>query len=350
MKKSILIFSILALFFLTGCTQVNVTTGIATDCVGEGDILCDGTNAYQCQVGLAGYYVTRATGYDADCGAEMPGEEELPEPEETEEADGLKGLQVNKETTESSGPTDADFLDAHRARFDELQTAFIVLGDSVEDKIQVEYYNGEMTEEEFIKALHGVATGVEDVHDEAMKLSVKVNALRSSTDDTTVMVGADDLKNELADLLDEMSTYLEKLEEALAKLEGRVVSLEHSGYTISSDESEVTYEIGITNGADDDIKDVLLVCDLYAFLGKTTLYDEKVTGDHFDTIVSGATKYGYCTFELNDLRIQIVSGDVLTMNVDALINYIDGEGYSTDLGEGYQEDWDVPSELSSFLP
>src|SRR3989338_2895829 len=78
-KITIGILSVLTIFFLMqACTT---STGLAADCVGEGDIVCDDTEAYEC--GLAaygtGYYVSRASEYDvSDCGAtEMFDEEAL---------------------------------------------------------------------------------------------------------------------------------------------------------------------------------------------------------------------------------------------------------------------------------
>ncbi len=73
-KIFILLASVFAIFFLTAqtCTFGGVNTGLAADCVGEGDIVCDSTDAYQCQLASygIGYYVTRASGYDvSDCGA-----------------------------------------------------------------------------------------------------------------------------------------------------------------------------------------------------------------------------------------------------------------------------------------
>src|SRR3989338_6784886 len=68
-KITIGILSILTIFFLMqACTT---STGLAADCVGEGDVICDDTEAYEC--GLAaygtGYYVSRASEYDVDyCG------------------------------------------------------------------------------------------------------------------------------------------------------------------------------------------------------------------------------------------------------------------------------------------
>src|SRR3990167_813763 len=69
-KITIAILSILTIFFLMqACTT---STGLAADCVGEGDIVCDDTEAYEC--GLAaygtGYYVSRSSENDVEyCGA-----------------------------------------------------------------------------------------------------------------------------------------------------------------------------------------------------------------------------------------------------------------------------------------
>lgn len=68
----IVVISILAVFFLAAqtCQIQGVTTGIARDCVGENDIVCDDTEAYQCQLAQfgVGYYVTRAPRFDVECG------------------------------------------------------------------------------------------------------------------------------------------------------------------------------------------------------------------------------------------------------------------------------------------
>src|SRR3989338_2038158 len=71
-KITIAILSILTIFFLTAQScNFGTSTGLAADCVGEGDVICDDTEAYEC--GLAaygtGYYVSRASEYDVDyCG------------------------------------------------------------------------------------------------------------------------------------------------------------------------------------------------------------------------------------------------------------------------------------------
>ncbi len=73
-KITIAILSVLAIFFLTAqtCSFGTTSSGLAADCVGEGDIVCDDTEAYEC--GLAaygtGYYVSRAAESDvSECGA-----------------------------------------------------------------------------------------------------------------------------------------------------------------------------------------------------------------------------------------------------------------------------------------
>lgn len=70
-KLLILTLSVLTMIFLTAQTCANFgATGLALDCIGDGDIVCDDTEAYQCQYSATGYFVTRASGYDvSDCGA-----------------------------------------------------------------------------------------------------------------------------------------------------------------------------------------------------------------------------------------------------------------------------------------
>ncbi len=72
--------SIVVVFFLAAqtCQMPGVTTGIASDCVGEGDIVCDGTEAYTCQLAQfgVGYFVSRTPENDIpDCGADSATEE-----------------------------------------------------------------------------------------------------------------------------------------------------------------------------------------------------------------------------------------------------------------------------------
>ncbi len=77
MKKQLMFcLSFLLVFFLTAqtCSFGAVSTGLAADCVGEEDIVCDEDKAYQCQLASygMGYYVTRATAFDSsECGAEQ---------------------------------------------------------------------------------------------------------------------------------------------------------------------------------------------------------------------------------------------------------------------------------------
>lgn len=109
MNKKILLslLTVLTILFLTAqtCQFAVVNTGLAADCEGEGDVVCneDG-EAYQCQIaeyGL-GYYVTRMdqTSDTEYCGAEEAAAEE--EPEEEEEDAGEEG----GEETEPCSDTD----------------------------------------------------------------------------------------------------------------------------------------------------------------------------------------------------------------------------------------------------
>ena len=73
-KICIILASILVIFFLTAqtCSFGGVSTGLAAECVGDGGIVCDETEAYKCQLASygVGYYVARASGYySSDCGA-----------------------------------------------------------------------------------------------------------------------------------------------------------------------------------------------------------------------------------------------------------------------------------------
>ncbi len=70
-KIMMAILSVMTIFFLTAqtCSFGTTSTGLAAGCIGEGDIICDDTEAYEC--GLAaygtGYYVSRASENDAEC-------------------------------------------------------------------------------------------------------------------------------------------------------------------------------------------------------------------------------------------------------------------------------------------
>ncbi len=67
-RQMICCFSFLLVLFLTAQT---CTTGLAAECVGAGDIVCDETEAYECGYSGYGYYVSRASEFDVEyCGAE----------------------------------------------------------------------------------------------------------------------------------------------------------------------------------------------------------------------------------------------------------------------------------------
>src|SRR3989338_7623464 len=73
-KIIIFLLSVLAIIFLTA--QTCTTTGAATECENEGDIVCDDTKAYECGLSASGFYTSRASEYDvSDCGAEEEEEE-----------------------------------------------------------------------------------------------------------------------------------------------------------------------------------------------------------------------------------------------------------------------------------
>ncbi len=89
MDKKIII-AVISILFLTvqACSGVSfggLSSGLAAECVGVNDIVCDDTEAYQCQLASygVGYYVSKAPRFDSsDCGAT---EEETTDGE-TEEA------------------------------------------------------------------------------------------------------------------------------------------------------------------------------------------------------------------------------------------------------------------------
>src|SRR3989338_6102601 len=89
-KKMIIILSMVSIFLLT--VQSCTTTGLAADCDGEGDILCNNYGeAYECALASygTGYYTSRASEYDEDCVVETEEEEEEAESEEeVADADG----------------------------------------------------------------------------------------------------------------------------------------------------------------------------------------------------------------------------------------------------------------------
>ncbi len=71
-KIMMAILSIITIFFLTAqtCSIPSSSTGLALECVGGGDIVCDDTEAYECSLSAygTGYYVSRASENDAACG------------------------------------------------------------------------------------------------------------------------------------------------------------------------------------------------------------------------------------------------------------------------------------------
>ncbi len=93
-KLIIILLSIVSIFFLTAqsCSVGTTASGLAADCEGEGDILCnDDGEAYECALASygAGYYTSRASEYDEDCAEETEDEEEEAESEEeVADADG----------------------------------------------------------------------------------------------------------------------------------------------------------------------------------------------------------------------------------------------------------------------
>ncbi|MEK6867541.1 MAG: hypothetical protein AABX98_01845, partial [Nanoarchaeota archaeon] len=72
-----IIIAIISILFLTvqACSGVSfggISSGLAAECIGEGTVVCDDTDAYQCQLASygVGYYVSRAPGFDVSaCGA-----------------------------------------------------------------------------------------------------------------------------------------------------------------------------------------------------------------------------------------------------------------------------------------
>ena len=89
-KIIIILLSIVSIFFLTAqtCSVGTTASGLAADCEGEGDILCnDDGEAYECALASygTGYYTSRASEYDEDCAVETEEEEEETEEESEEE-------------------------------------------------------------------------------------------------------------------------------------------------------------------------------------------------------------------------------------------------------------------------
>ncbi len=75
-KMIVILLSIVSIFFLTAqtCSVGTTASGLAADCEGEGDILCnDDGEAYECALASygTGYYTSRASEYDEEyCGTE----------------------------------------------------------------------------------------------------------------------------------------------------------------------------------------------------------------------------------------------------------------------------------------
>ncbi|MFA6888272.1 MAG: hypothetical protein WC254_02135 [Candidatus Woesearchaeota archaeon] len=114
-KIIMLLVSILSICFLS--TQACTTTGLASECFGEGQIVCDGTEAYQCQlttlsfVGAGGgYYVSKAPAFDvSECGAESREEEREEYMSTTDsDGDGVMNIDDHCEGGDDSLDIDAD--------------------------------------------------------------------------------------------------------------------------------------------------------------------------------------------------------------------------------------------------
>jgi hypothetical protein len=95
-----------------------VSTGLAADCEGEGDVVCnDDLEAYQCQVATygLGYYVTRAPAYDVDvCGAASAGagdtdSDGLSDDDEVE----VYGTDFKNADTDGDGVSDGDEVNTY---------------------------------------------------------------------------------------------------------------------------------------------------------------------------------------------------------------------------------------------
>src|SRR3989338_4872967 len=140
-KITIAILSVLTIFFLIqACTT---STGLAADCVGEGSIVCDDTEAYEC--GLAaygtGYYVSRASEYDvSDCGAVEEFDEEslarilVSLSSDLEDAiDDLQDLKIEGRAAEADG--DGRALVRIRAELSDIRTSLAEISSVLDDAV-----------------------------------------------------------------------------------------------------------------------------------------------------------------------------------------------------------------------
>src|SRR3989338_3843683 len=146
-KITMAILSILTILFLAvqACTSsgFSTSTGIALDCVGEGDIVCDDTEAYEC--GLAaygtGYYVSRSSDDDADyCGATEEFDEESlarilvslsSDLEDT--IDDLQDLKIEGRAAEADG--DGRALVRIRAELSDIRTSLAEISSVLDDAV-----------------------------------------------------------------------------------------------------------------------------------------------------------------------------------------------------------------------
>ena len=196
-KYFLIISSILTIFFLTAQTCSFGTTGLAADCVGEGDILCDDdSEAWEC--GLAaygtGYYVSRASDYDvSECGAE----------EEEDETD----------------------LSAYEDSLDEIQNNVDDISSSLTD-LQSDY-DGASDARAYIIIIRSVLSLLDDI-------ATEEEALADLSADLASVEGSDDLLT------------------AISELEATLATLEADAETLKSDAESAVSSARTACTADSD--------------------------------------------------------------------------------------------------
>src|SRR3989338_7174192 len=146
-KITIAILSIITIFFLTAqtCSIPSASTGLAVDCIGEGDIVCDDTEAYECGLAVygTGYYVSRSSENDVEyCGAVEEFDEEslarklISLSSDLEDAiDDLQDLKIEGKAAEADG--DGRALVVIRAELSDIRTSLAEIS-SVLDAVAAE--------------------------------------------------------------------------------------------------------------------------------------------------------------------------------------------------------------------
>ncbi len=146
MRKNVVGLVCIVVILLIGTACALTTTGLAKNCVGVGDVVCDDTAAYECQLGTTGFYTVRSSSYDAsECGAVQETEvEEVDtsvydqyENQLTLIEDSINGLDVDIAAQELAVKTASSLLDFAVAK-NQLIIALSEIDKSLDDLTEID--------------------------------------------------------------------------------------------------------------------------------------------------------------------------------------------------------------------